>query len=175
MHPLTRAGMLKTQRPSVEHLPADALKDLLQRLRRKRLPPLFPPISGISDHRMTHSGTVNANLVGPSSLQIDLQEADTGKGLFDLPSGLCGSTPAARGRHLFSMGGVAAYRQVDDTGRCLHGSIDQCQVSFSHVTILKLAAQAMVRHVILRDNQGPGGVFIKAVDDTRPKLTPDAC
>jgi len=158
----------------VEHLPADALKDLMQRVRRKRLPPVFPPISGVSDHRMTHSGTVNANLVGSSGLQIDLQEADTRKGLFDMPAGLRGSTPAALGRHLFPMGGMAAYGQVDDTVRCLHGAIDQCQVSFSHVTMLELAAQTMLRHVILGDHQGPGGIFIKAVDDTRPKLTPNA-
>lgn len=32
----------------------------------------------------------------------------------------------------------------------------------------------MVCHVILRCHQGPGSVFIQAVDDAWPKLTPDA-
>jgi hypothetical protein len=123
---------------------------------------------------MTHGRTVDPNLVSSSGLQVDLKKAHTSKGLFDLPSGLCRSTPAARGGHLFSMGGMAAYGQVDDTGRFLHGAIDQGQVSFLHLTLLKLLAQALVRHVIFRDNQGPGGVFIKAVDDAWPKLTPDA-
>jgi hypothetical protein len=73
------------------------------------------------------------------------------------------------------MGGMAAYGQVDDTSRVLHGAIDQGQVSFPHLTLLKLVTQAMVGHVIFRDNQSPRGVFIKAVDDAWPKLTPDAC
>jgi len=108
-------GMEKRKSPSVKHLAFHRSNDVLEVGRY--FPPLVPAaIGGISDHRMTHGGTVNPNLMGSSRFQIDLQKRNTRKGLFRFPMGLCWAPPAAFRGHLFTLYGMAANRQVDAAG-----------------------------------------------------------
>ena len=69
---------------------------------------------------------------------------------------------------------MTPYWQVDNTRRCLYLAVDQGKVSLFHLALLKLAAEAFVGHVGFCYEHGPGGVLVQPVDDTRPKLPPNA-
>ena len=166
--------MHKGKLPGMEHLPLHRSEDLLDVLQWHVFPSFLAAVHGITHHRMTHGRTVDADLVGPSSLQIDIKEGCTGKCFLDLPPGFSGPTPATPCGHLFSVGGMTAHRQVDDPGRCLCLCIDQGQISFLNLAFLKLASQTFVGHVIFRHNHHSGSVLVKAVDNARTKLTTNA-
>ena len=127
-HRFTCSGMQECKLPGMEYLPAYPLKDILHRPRGKTLPPSFPSVCGVSYHRMTYGRAVDTNLVCTPGRQIDFKEGYTGKRFFDLPSGFCGPTPPALCGHFFPVEGMAAYRQVDNSGRSLHLSMDQGKV-----------------------------------------------
>jgi len=140
-------------------------------LGKKPFPSSFSPICGVSNYWMIYGRAVDANLVSPSSLQIDFKEGHTGKCLFDLPAGLSGPTSTALCGHLFSICWMTPYVEVDHPCWCVHFPINQSKIHFMDLPHLELAAQAFVGQVILCYNHRTGGLLVKAMDNAWPNST----
>ena len=110
-------------------------------------------VNTISDNRMTNRGEVYPDLMCAACLDPDLQKTKPAEA-FDYPVfGVRRTASRLAGSHLRPQTWMSSYGQVDRSAALGRSAVDESNVSFLNLSILKCTAQARMRHVVFRNDQ----------------------
>ena len=110
-------------------------------------------IHAVSDYRMADRGEVYPDLMCAACLDPNLQKTKPAEA-FHYPIFRVRSPPSQlAGSHLRPQSWMSSYRQVDRSAASGRPAVDESNVSFLNLSILKCTAQARMRHVIFRNDQ----------------------
>lgn len=86
---------------------------------------------------------------------------------------MCDSvTPSPPTAHLLSLGRVAPYRAIDSPPLRGEKTVDKGNIAPLDAMNFELGSQSVMGLVVLGGNHHPGGIFIEAVHNSRPQLSP---
>ena len=122
-------------------------------------------VKAISDYRMTNRGEVYPDLMCAACLDPDLQKTKPAEA-FDYPIfSVRRASSRLAGSHLRPLGWMSSNGQVDRCAALARSAVDESNVSFLYLPILKCSAQTRMRHVVFRNDQQSRGVLIETVND----------
>ena len=99
-------------------------------------------VDAVSDYRMANRREVYPDLVCTACLDPDLQKTKPAEA-FDYPIfGMRSPSSRLAGRHLRPQSWMSSYRQIDRSAALGRSSVNESNVSFLNLSILKCSAQA---------------------------------
>ena len=161
---LRRRRRHELQPPCVEEQALEAVRPLARRPR---------PVDRIARHGVPEGGEVDADLVGATGDEVQLQQRPRGEPLPDAVAG-DGAPSVGDHRHPLAVLRVAPDRRLDPADRRRHRALDQREVGLADAAGLELGHHRCLRGVVAGDDQQARGVAVQAVDDPRPGDAGDA-
>lgn len=124
----------------------------------------------VANDRVVYVGHVDADLVGPAGLYLDIEQGEFCETLADLPDRY---RAAAVGGDLHPQAVVlvAADRGLDRAGVFFRGPVNERDIRFVNRSLAKLLRQGLMDLIGFGDDDQARGVFVEAMDDAYPVRT----
>ena len=134
---------------------------------------ILPTIHGITGDRTRQGSHVHPDLMGAAGFQAKFKESKPLDKPFQNPPIGHGLPAIFPNRHFFPMDRVAADGQINSAGLQGRLAIHKGLIYLFHLTPLELGSQCLVGKITFCNHHDAGGIFIKAMDDTRAQLPID--
>ena len=127
-----------------------------------------PVVDVVTDQGVTDRLHVDANLMGPTGFQLDLEQAFPPQGLdhLEMRHRLARRCPV--NSHPMALARSAANRCVDRPGSRTEPSVGQCRVNARNLPVPDHPLQIGVGLLLAGDDHQSAGAPVKAVHDSRP-------